>query len=908
MVNSNGIFDKEKENDRADEAAGRNGSDGTAENPANGVKSASERPEGGAECADGQTAAPSENASDSAKELSAAPAAASEAKQPRKQDVPESLPSEAEKTEDGRAVTDEKKTCHTEEKSSSCGRRFAVWERAVDSRPPEKAFYRYCLRRQPSLIRFLPMFWWYTLLRYFGLISREKYLKCRWRFLGATARLDRRLHGFFRRSERRLFFPDAPLHILSEHPSCFLAAFCEERSLPFTANHYDTKSGTFVRFRSLTDLIGEASDKAPRGSVVYDSLPSPFSGHAKATGIRLRPVCGRRIFRSGTACALYRIFRVLLTLLLLTAGMAAVGLVGLYFASITNDFTLELFKSYFRIPRLVLLNLLPGVFLAVFLYFLTNSAGFSFALASGVTLLANFVNYFKLLFRNDPLIAEDVTLINEAAGIAGRYDITISLSMWLAILACIAGSIFFFFFFRVKISLPRIRPLVLLLLAGAGVIGFGRVYQDGVLYAATENTECINPWSETQQFTSRGFVYPFLYSFSYLSDGEPEGYDAGKAADLLEGYAYDDIPADRRVNVLSVMLEAYTDFSDFPGVEFETDPYAFWHSLEEEAYSGRLVTNIFAGGTINTERCFLTGFADLPNFRSRTNSYVWYFREQGYYAEGSHPCYNWFYNRRNANEAMGFENYYFFEDTYAELYGSREYMAPDSVLFPNIQKLFEESLAERPGTPYFSFNVSYQGHGPYNTASLDGGVYVGQGEMDDESYYILNNYLDSIARTNAALEEWIGVLRDTEEPVILVLFGDHKPWMGNRNTVYEALGVSLDLSTEDGFRNYYATPYLIWANDAAKAILGSDFSGSGPEISPCFLMNEVFSLAGWGGSEYMKFMNEVKEVLPVIHTSGRYVTDGVLTQTLPEDAGRWLERFRQVQYYRQTNFQSRLFS
>ena len=152
------------------------------------------------------------------------------------------------------------------------------------------------------------------------------------------------------------------------------------------------------------------------------------------------------------------------------------------------------------------------------------------------------------------------------------------------------------------------------------------------------------------------------------------------------------------------------------------------------------------------------------------------------------------------------------------------------------------------------------------------------------------------------------MLRDTEEPVILVLFGDHKPWMGNRNTVYEALGVSLDLSTEDGFRNYYATPYLIWANDAAKAILGSDFSGSGPEISPCFLMNEVFSLAGWGGSEYMKFMNEVKEVLPVIHTSGRYVTDGVLTQTLPEDAGRWLERFRQVQYYRQTNFQSRLFS
>lgn len=784
---------------------------------------------------------------------------------------------------------------------------FAVWEHAIDPHPPEKTFFWYCLRRQPALIRFLPAIWLYTLLRFFGLIRRSVYLEKRWRFLGAVSQPAQKFQDYFRRRKRHFFFPDVPLHLLSEHPSCFLAAFCEPRGIPFSANEYSIKKGAFVSLRSLDDLLRDASDST-NGGVLYDTLPSSLKKSRSARGIRLKPVYGRRVFRRAGTCALYRVFRLLLTLLLLSAGMAAVGLAGLYFAAITNDFTPALFKSYFTVPHLVLLNLLPGILLALFLYFLFNSSGFAFAAASSLTLIANLVNYFKLLFRNDPLIAEDVTLISEAAGIAGQYDIVISASMWLVIFGCICASLFFFFFFRVKITLPRFRPVALLLLLCVGIYGFWGVYQDETLYASTENLACINPWSETQQFTSRGFVYPFLYSFSYLSDGEPDGYDADAAAELLSGYAYDDIPEDKRVHVLSIMLEAYTDFSDFPGVVFKEDPYAFWHSLEKEAYSGDLITNIFAGGTINTERCFLTGYADLPSFRRQTNSYVWYFREQGYYTEGSHPCYNWFYNRRNANEAMGFSAYYFFEDTYADLYGSRDYMAPDSVLFPNILKLFESAVTEQPSRPYFSFNVSYQGHGPYNTTSLDGGEYVQKGELDDESYYILNNYLDSISRTNAALEEWIGALRASEEPVAVILFGDHKPWMGNRNTVYEALGVSLDLSTEKGFENYYATPYLIWANDAAKALLGKDFTGEGEKISPCYLMNEFFALAGWGGNEYMKFTNETKALLPVIHTSDRFLTERGLTQTLEGPAAEALSRFRCVQYFWQNHYRDRISS
>ena len=85
------------------------------------------------------------------------------------------------------------------------------------------------------------------------------------------------------------------------------------------------------------------------------------------------------------------------------------------------------------------------------------------------------------------------------------------------------------------------------------------------------------------------------------------------------------------------MLEAFCDFSDLTDAITENDPYADYHALQAESYTGQLFTNIFAGGTINTERCALTGFSRLPNFRSPSWSYARYFADQGYTCTGAHP-------------------------------------------------------------------------------------------------------------------------------------------------------------------------------------------------------------------------------------------------------------------------------
>ena len=116
--------------------------------------------------------------------------------------------------------------------------------------------------------------------------------------------------------------------------------------------------------------------------------------------------------------------------------------------------------------------------------------------------------------------------------------------------------------------------------------------------------------------------------------------------------------------------------------------------------------------------------------------------------------------------------------------------------------------------------------------------------------------------------------------------------LGNSNLTYKELGVDLDASTMSGIMNYYSTRYLIWANDAAKELTGCDFAGEGSDISPCYLMGELFSLLGW----------DAQQVLPVINDNGFYFENGNAVRDLGSEALSTLEKVDFAQYYLRKNF------
>ena len=116
--------------------------------------------------------------------------------------------------------------------------------------------------------------------------------------------------------------------------------------------------------------------------------------------------------------------------------------------------------------------------------------------------------------------------------------------------------------------------------------------------------------------------------------------------------------------------------------------------------------------------------------------------------------------------------------------------------------------------------------------------------------------------------------------------------------------MDVDLSTEQGFFNYYSTDYVIWMNDAARQKLGiTGGVQTGPTISPCYLMNVLFDTLGWGdGPAYLQAMAEEMESIPVYSTKGRISVDGSLSTTVPASHQELYNRMQKLAYYWQTEY------
>ncbi len=564
----------------------------------------------------------------------------------------------------------------------------------------------------------------------------------------------------------------------------------------------------------------------------------------------------------------------------------------------------ELFWDYLAHPGLVVLNLLPVVVMIALLYGLTGRAWLSYLIVALPVLALSAGNHYKLFFRDDPVVAADLLLLGEAGDMAGKYQLFLFDKLVAALVCAVLSVALLASFAR-----GRVRGRARAWTAGVSLVCallLVPVYGSDRIYELNANEAHINQWVAAQQYISRGLLYPFLHSVKDAVPEPPEGYDPQEAAGWLADYEDEDIPEDRKVNIVGLMLESFTDFSSFDQIRFTQDVYADYHALEAESYSGSLLTNIFAGGTIDSERAFLTGVGDGDHdYRIDTSSYVWYLKSQGYQTSGDHPSNGWFYNRENVNDYLGFDRYRYAENWYEAIAG--EDASWDYTFFPVLTaSILEQIQADE---PLFSFSVSYQGHGPYGDYECWWGQvedYFDNDDLDDASRYILSNYLGSVMDTQKYLMEMVDTFRAVDEPIVLVVFGDHKPWLGNGNSVYDALGVDLSQDTQESFYDYWSTRYLIWANDAAKEALGRDLKGEGPDISPCFLMNVLFEQLGWKGDAYMQAVESCRQVLPAIHGSGACLTaDGRLVREPSEEQAETIRRFLSLGYHRIHHFSGR---
>ena len=558
--------------------------------------------------------------------------------------------------------------------------------------------------------------------------------------------------------------------------------------------------------------------------------------------------------------------------------------------------------SVFRAqPLLIVLNALPvGLVLLAFACLFRN-VFFGAAITNFLVCALSIANRIKIEVRDEPVFPRDFALLKEVGQAMNSYTI----SYPVAAIAVVVGITALLVTLGVFIGgqpfpLARLRGWLGRLLGCAASIAvlaglIVTVYASNDLY---NSFRVSNAYYIPSVFNELGFPYCFCHQFTTYPVDRPEGFSRSEAE------AWESAPSTvgqgKDVHVVMVMNEAFSDLTDSPAFDYgeEDDPLSNLHALEADphALSGHLVVPGFAGGTANTEFDVLTGIQTNALSASTTSSFrvvnrnleslFRVFDADGYATSFFHPGDDWFYNRENVYRWLGAERTLFADEMEAVEYKGR--WVTDDYMSDLITNELESAVSA--GELLFHYTTTIQNHMSY-TADKYGEGYEFPPvpltiSVSDEVETMLRVYTEGVRDADAMLGRLVDTFSAQEEPVVLVYFGDHLPYLGDNQLGYQALGLTQEADW-DALRSY-ETPYVIWANDAAAETLDWDAVAEAldlPEtISASFLGAAVLELTGRGEeTPWFAFLNALRRVSPVVQKQTCVLADG--STVSPLDAG-----------------------
>lgn len=757
---------------------------------------------------------------------------------------------------------------------------FVFFDRTVCTANIDTLFYRYCLLRQPSLIKYFFGRWIFGLLHIFGLVREERFYNRRWRFLKSVRGPLNRAEKFWQRRRPKVYdlFPGEANLWITRWPEAIMLPLANKHGAVLIAPSFDLVDGRFAHYEDTASLYKRAL-KTYRPKLAADAPRELIP-----TGLETVHVYRGHVFKTARRCRAAQFGHGFLIFLVLLILGIFLGIAGLYFG--TASYSPEIFSSILSRPLTAVLNLLPSVMLVFFFYFIFNRVWFAFSLTALGTLALSLTSWYKLAARGDPFIPMDLHTLSDVFPYFPKNAADIDHAVLLVVAICIVLSIITGLLVSSRIVSPKLRFSGIFAALCLIIFSYFTLYTNDSIYASA--SVALPAGQETEAYVSRGCTYPFLHGIKTAHIESPDGYDELRTVKSFSRYVTENIPIENRVSIICVMLDDFADFSS--SLDMTNDVYRPLHMLQKDSLHGTLITDVFGSGSEITERSVLTGNPADTYYRSDTSSYVRYFAGQGYYTEAVIASEPELFNRRNVSEFLGFENCSFLDAAAA---------MDAECLFDEVRTRFE-TYAESSGGPYFSFSLIGERSYPADE-NLYRKTYIAPGTLTDEELNVLNNYLGGIETVAQGVSDLADYFDSRTEPVILIVFGGHLPDLGD--DVFAAIGANISADKTDGFIRRYGTPYLIHANASAEYVLDTELNGEGRMISPCFLFNEAFSHIGWGGTAYLKVAGELSDIIPVIHTSGKYIlSDGNVTRTLDEEQSSLLAFYRETSYYRRMNY------
>lgn len=497
----------------------------------------------------------------------------------------------------------------------------------------------------------------------------------------------------------------------------------------------------------------------------------------------------------------------------------------------------------------------------------------SFVVLSVIFILLLTVNYFKLQFRDNPLFPWDFLLMRVAASVVSRFKLIPSVTFAMSVIAFIAVIIALYIIAKKR----SVYKMSVITRTATAVIVCALLVTYFSTYLFTTG---VNLFTAKEYYIEKGFVSAFAESAKYLKPiDKPENYSEetmqviyNKINSLPEQYD------GNKANIIVIMSESFWDITRVKELGFREEIFPTYRKLQNAAVTGELLTNVYNGGTVNSEFEALTGFSVAylpteympyqrcmrPDFFS-INSYL---KSEGYESLAIHPFEKTNYNRNTAYEYFDFDKTLWEEDFDENAERMRGYIS-DHALIERIISEYEKHNSKS-DTPWFNLSVSMQNHGGYWESSIDSdkNYDIDVSNFKENSQGSIKDLAIGLHYSDLALGELIDYFENVDEPTIIIMFGDH---MSNAGPIGETLldqsellkgnvdlssGVkSISAQNEQSILEQRRVPFMAWSNE-------ENINKDCGIVSVTQLLPTVFSEYNVTMPTYFEYLKNSQEVYP----------------------------------------------
>lgn len=557
---------------------------------------------------------------------------------------------------------------------------------------------------------------------------------------------------------------------------------------------------------------------------------------------------------------------------------------------------------------LLLFNfLLIGILELIFIV-ITNRVRLGADIWAFICVMFNIVNYFVYEFRGTPVMASDIATVGTALEVADGYKIQFNFYTTVALVMLFD----FIMLGRVIKCEPVFKKVShrlcgIAVMAVVSVTGFSQLVMTDMVSNRGLYLSLFNPMRSYQQY---GSIACFARSIKLSVPEKPNGYSLKKVEEITSKYTSDTVdPNKKRPNVIAVINEAFSDPQVLGDIETNEDYMPFIHDLMKNGncVSGTTYASIVGGQTANTEYEFLTGnsMAFLPKgtvafqlyLRHAMPSLVTELKSEGYTGNSAtHLQKARNYNRDKAYPLLGFDKFYDYTNMIVPFVKMRN-NATDQCTYDNITHDYEQQRKST-DAPYFGYTMTIQNHSSYDVPFDnfdDKRIVVENADAPDLGYY-----LSLIKYSDEMFENLINYYKNTDEPTVIFLTGDHQPRIHDE---------SMDSITNGEWRNWndeemmrrYEVPFLIWANyDIGKKTV--------EKTSMNYLQTILMETIDGELTGFQKFQQDLQKEIPVLTSNGYWGVDGKFYSVDDKNSPYYdlIQEYAMLQYNDMTDYKNRV--